>query len=484
MGSCRGGRGVVGRNHFEHGGRSAHHRGEVRGCIDDFVAGIAVQAEREQGQRDEGEAQVQRQRDRTEAVHQRAGDEGAEGSADSVQEQDAGVAGKDFILVEVVDEVGDDDRVNRESHAAEQEQPGQWNVLDVPEGGDREPRQHGADGGDAERQAAVAGIGQAPHRPLQQGAADDCAGHQRGDPGGVEADALAIDRGQAPERAHRQPGRQRTDQGGRCGTPDQAQVQAWAGADLRLRKACHRHRQQRCADEDRRHREQRECSRTAQAQQLLGTGERGEIDHHVDGEHLAAALGCGLVVEPAFDHRVETDQADPGDDPQHHPEYGFDDQRMEQDAARDRRAEEGEGADVAHAPDQLRRDEGAEKEAEEVGGADQAQRGVGKPFQASAQGDGGAEQAGAEQQQGDAGEQGADGEDHGQHGRGASCPPRVRGVGSVSKSFCANSLSLVPAGSGAAARRPRWGRQARQRGGKCHGGRGRFFLGGRLCPAL
>ena len=326
--------------------------------------------------------------------------------------------------MQVIHQVGDHDRVDHERHAAVDEQTRQRHVGQVAECGDHAPRERGTEGRDRERETAVAGVREAPHRPLQQRTTDDRGGHQQADVGGVEADAFAIHRGQAPERAHRQPRGQRADEGRRRCAPDQAQLELGLVADLRLRKTRHRHRQQRQAHENRRDREQDETGRRVQAQQLLRAGERGEVHHHVHRKHLAAALGRGAVVEPALDHRIEADQAHAGEHAQAHPEPGMDHDRVEQDAARDRGAEEGEGADVAHAPDQPRRDEGAEEEAEEVGRADEAE-GVGREaFQAAAQRDDGVDQAGAEQQQGDAGEQRADGDDGWQHERDFGCRPR------------------------------------------------------------
>ena len=372
---------------------------------------------------------MQRQRDRPHPAHQRAGDARADRGPHAVQEEHGGVAGEDLVLRQVVDEVRDHDRIYREGHAAVEEEPRQRDVLDVAEERHRDRGERGAEGRDGEREAAVAGVGEAPHRPLQQRAADDRGGHQQADPGLVEADALAIHRGQAPERPHRQAGGQRAHVGRGRRAPGHPEAQAHARGDLRLREARHRHRQQRQADEHGRDREQGEAGRRVQAQQLLGAGERGEVHDHVGREHLAAALGRGLVVEPALDHRVEADQAHAGQYAQPHPEPGMDDERVQQDAGRDGGAEEGEGADMAHAPDQLGGDEGAEEEAEEVGRADQAQRGLGEAFEVAAQRHHSVEQAGAEQEQGDAGEQCADRDEGGQHGRAPQCcPSRVGAV--------------------------------------------------------
>ena len=101
---------------------------------------------------------MQRQRDRANPAHQRAGDCRAGGGADAVQEEHAGVARQDLVLVQVVDQVGDHDRVHRERHAAVDEQTGQRQVGQVAEGGDNAPRQRGAERGDRERNAAIAGV--------------------------------------------------------------------------------------------------------------------------------------------------------------------------------------------------------------------------------------------------------------------------------------------------------------------------------------
>ena len=131
---------------------------------------------------------------------------------------------------------------------------------------------------------------------------------------------------------------------------------------------------------------------------MLGSSEREQVDRHVHGKDLATTCGGGLLVEPALDHGIEAHQRNAGDDAQQHPEQGMDDEGVQQHAHGHRRAEEGEGAYMAHAPDQAWRNEGAEKVAEEIGGADQAERGVGKTFQTATQCDDGIEQAGAEQQ--------------------------------------------------------------------------------------
>ncbi len=51
------------------------------------------------------------------------------------------------------------------------------------------------------------------------------------------------------------------------------------------------------ADQDRRQREQEEGHDAAQLQQLLGDGQRTEVDEHVHGEHLAAFLAGGVGVQ-------------------------------------------------------------------------------------------------------------------------------------------------------------------------------------------
>ncbi|MPM64133.1 hypothetical protein SDC9_111019 [bioreactor metagenome] len=119
-------------------------------------------------------------------------------------------------------------------------------------------------------------------------------------------------------------------------------------------------------------------------QQLLRQRQRAQVDRHVDGEHLPAAFRWRLAVEPAFDDGVQPHQGNAGDDAQAEPHWCGHQQGVQQHAAGSGRGKKGEGADVAHPPDQWWRDESAGEEADEVGRTNQAQRGIAVTFQAAA----------------------------------------------------------------------------------------------------
>ncbi|MDV7397537.1 hypothetical protein RZS08_39420, partial [Arthrospira platensis SPKY1] len=113
------GRSLLRGDHLKYGRGGAHHGGELRRLIDDLVPGAAVQREGEDRQWDEGHAQMQGQGDGAEQAHQCPGDGRAGSGTDAVQEQHAGVASKDLVLVQVVDQVRDHDRIDGECRATE-----------------------------------------------------------------------------------------------------------------------------------------------------------------------------------------------------------------------------------------------------------------------------------------------------------------------------------------------------------------------------
>jgi hypothetical protein len=116
-----------------------------------------------------------------EATVGRAGQRGAERGADAVQQQQRGVPRQDLLVAQMVDQVCDDDRIEREGAAAEH---GDADDRGLPERTECR-RQRAAEGRDRreqrERPAAVDAVGKPAQRPLQQGAGEDRRGDEEGD---------------------------------------------------------------------------------------------------------------------------------------------------------------------------------------------------------------------------------------------------------------------------------------------------------------
>jgi hypothetical protein len=104
---------------------------------------------------------------------------------------------------------------------------------------------------------------------------------------------------------------------------------------------------------------------------------------------------------------------------QQHPADRLHPQWIDQHGRGRQRGVEGEGTDVADPPDQRRRGEGAEEEADEVPRHHQAGGPLAPTLCLAAHRQQRAQQSVAAQQQGDAGEQGGDGKQDAEHGAGS-----------------------------------------------------------------
>jgi len=254
-----------------------------------------------------------------------------------------------------------------------------------------------------------------PDRPLQHRAAENRDAHQQADTGGIETDLARIYRCQTPETAQRKPGNTGRHQRQRGDARQLQQVGGWLVRQRGLRLAGQGDRHQRATDEDGGQREQREIHRCVEAQQLLGSRQRAEVDRHVQREHLAALLAADLRVQPAFDDHVQRDQRHPVEHPQHQPHPRVDDQHVHQYGDRRQSGIESEGADMADAADQRGRQPGADQEAREIAGHQQTDHAGGVAFGNAAQGQECVEQPVAEQQQSYSAQQRTDGGNQGLH---------------------------------------------------------------------
>ena len=367
-----------------------------------------------QCQQAQGAGKEQRQCLRTEALHQRTGHGGADRGADAVEQQQRAAACKQLFARQTIQQVRDRQGIQREGQTAEQEEQGVRLTLEAQ----RDQGGSGACGGDQrQRAAAVATIGQAADRQLQGGAADDAHRHEGTDACAIQPQRGRIHGAHAPERAQRQAGEHRAGGRTRRCPADLQQVHLRSDGHHRRRKPCRADRQDGQREQDRYDAEQHRAARRLQVEQQLAGRQGEQRDHHVHAKHAAAMLGRGLRVQPAFDHRAQSDQRHAGDHAQQHPPDRLPPQRVHQHRRRRERGMERESTDVADAPDQRRRRERTQEEADEVARHHQARRALAPTFRLAAHGQQRSEQAISTQQQRNAGEQGSERKQEADHGR-------------------------------------------------------------------
>ena len=119
---------------------------------------------------------------------------------------------------------------------------------------------------------------------------------------------------------------------------------------------------------------------------MLRRRQGAEVDHHVQGEHLAAFVVGHLGVEPALDHHVQPDQRQAVKHAQAQPGPGVDQQQVEQGGDRAESGAEGERADMPNATNQRNRQPGAKEKTDEVPGHDQSEHPGGVAFGDATQG--------------------------------------------------------------------------------------------------
>ena len=251
--------GEVGRrrvgHQLEHRMAGAQHRHEMPGGFADQIADMAQAVQRISREQAQGAGEIQRQRLGTELLHQQARQQGPADRTEAVDQQQTAGAGENFIAVQLVDQLRHGNRVDGEGQTAPDEDQSEQQGA-ARQHGDQQRHYHRQRHDPEQHQAAVVFVGINADRPLQQGAAENCAAHQQADAGGIEAAQAGVYRRHRPERAQRQAGQARG--GNRHGrdADDLAQVGVHhvrhAGLDLPGQGDRH----QRCADQDRGKREQ------------------------------------------------------------------------------------------------------------------------------------------------------------------------------------------------------------------------------------
>ena len=322
----------------------------------------------EDDQQDGEDAHALREALGAQVLHGQAAEQGADGGADAVQQQQAPGGFQCFVGGEAVMGLGHGHAVDGEHEDAQHE--GERDVV-VGLGAAFQHRVHHAEGdqgeggaggdGDEHFAAVTAVVGHPADGPLGEGTPQDGDGGEVGDVDVGEVQRPAVDGGECPEGAQHEAGAQGAGHAG-GGAPCQgAQRQAGGGNGQGLRHGGEGDGQQPHAEQDGCDDERLDGRGAVEGDEVLADGDGGQVDDHVDGEDAGLAAGCGLAafVEPALDDHVDAHQRQAVEDAQHQPDPGVDDHAEGQREGGGQGREAGEAAHVAHAADQDRADPAA-----------------------------------------------------------------------------------------------------------------------------
>ena len=207
---------------------------------------------------------------------------------------------------------------------------------------------------------------------LRQESAEDEHGEESGDLPLGESDPLPEHRSRHPERRRRQRRGQHRGHRERRASDRQQRAKPRRPHDFRRARRGERQRQQRQAAE---HRQNvvGDVVRRAEIGEHQLRAQRGAHVRHAVGAHgPAAGLVGDLGVQPRFDHRVASGDADARSDSHRHPGIGILAHGVHQRADRAQGGERGEGARMPDEPGQARRPQAADEEAQKVRRSEQA----------------------------------------------------------------------------------------------------------------
>ena len=349
-------------------------------------------------------------------AHQRAGHQRTDTGADPVGGQEHRRQRDPARLLDVVVGQRHRQRIEGEQQHAGNEPVGQQQPVrqrHQPPHRDRgQAQQHRIA---ADQPTAVEAVGQPTQRPLRTEAGDDAHADEETRLRGIQAVAVGVDRRQAVEGADHQAGDEDGAQRLRHALPEETHFQRRGDQLGRVHAPGHGQRDQARGEADGDQQQRLVVEGRAQRQQALAEHQAKVDGDHVAGEHLAALVALGLLVEPALDHHVLVHHHRAGDEAQQQPDFQLIDQGMQQHGHGGNPGASHVGTDMAEAGDQLVSEFSTADQAEIVGRHQPADPQVACAFLGQAQADVGGEQAGAGQHEQGGGVERGKGDERAEH---------------------------------------------------------------------